>query len=73
MDGLFHGKPYFLMDDLGGFPIIFGSTPISWNEGKQRGKAPEKKWMALEGPSLKPFLLGPIFCLFFQGSKMPRF
>ncbi len=29
MDGLFHGKPYFLMDDLGGsFPIISGGTPI---------------------------------------------
>ena len=28
MDGLFHGKPYEQMDDLGGFPIIFGSTPI---------------------------------------------
>ena len=29
MDGLFHGKPYEQMDDLGGFPIIFGlETPI---------------------------------------------
>ena len=29
MDGLFHGsKPYEQMDDLGGFPPIFGSTPI---------------------------------------------
>ena len=28
MDGLFHGKPYEQMDDLGGFPIIFGLTPI---------------------------------------------
>ena len=28
MDGLFHGKPNEQMDDLGGFPIIFGSTPI---------------------------------------------
>ena len=27
MDGLFHGKPYEQMDDLGGFPIIFGLTP----------------------------------------------
>ena len=26
MVGLFHGKPYFQMDDLGGFPIIFGNT-----------------------------------------------
>ena len=26
MDGLFHGKPYEQMDDLGGFPIIFGTT-----------------------------------------------
>ena len=34
MDGLFHGKPYEQMDDLGGFPIIFGlETPIwlSWS------------------------------------------
>ena len=28
MDGLFHGKPYEQMDDLGVFPIIFGLTPI---------------------------------------------
>ena len=31
MDGENHGKPYFLMDDLGGFPIIFGSTP-TWTD-----------------------------------------
>ena len=23
-----NGKPYKQMDDLGGFPMIFGSTPI---------------------------------------------
>ncbi len=28
MDGLFHGKPYEQMDDLGGFPIIFGNTQL---------------------------------------------
>ncbi len=28
MDGENNGKPYEQMDDLGGFPIIFGSTPI---------------------------------------------
>ena len=28
MDGENNGKPYFLMDDLGGFPIIFGNTFI---------------------------------------------
>ena len=28
MDGLFHGKPYEQMDDLGGFPLIFGSTTM---------------------------------------------
>ena len=28
MDGLFHGKPYFLMDDLGG-TIILGNTHIT--------------------------------------------
>ena len=27
MDVLFHGKPYEQMDDLGGKPPIFGSTP----------------------------------------------
>ena len=31
MDGLFHGsKPYEQMDDLGGFPPIFGGPPISF-------------------------------------------
>ena len=28
MDGEKNGNPYEQMDDLGGFPIIFGSTPI---------------------------------------------
>ena len=28
MDGLFHGKPVIKIHDLGGFPIIFGLTPI---------------------------------------------
>ena len=29
MDGLFHGKPYVQIDDLGGFTTpIFSSTPI---------------------------------------------
>ena len=29
MDGENNGKPYFLMDDLGGFnTTIFGSTPM---------------------------------------------
>ena len=32
MDGENNGKPYFVMDDLGGFPIIFGNTHIvKWN------------------------------------------
>ena len=32
MDGENKGKPYFLMDDLGGLPIIFGLTPyeVDW-------------------------------------------
>ena len=34
MDGLFHGKPNFLMDDLGCFPPIFGNTQISLWIGK---------------------------------------
>jgi len=28
MDGENHGKPYFLMDDLGGKPTIFGVSAI---------------------------------------------
>ena len=28
MDGENNGKPYFLMDDLGGKPTIFGNTHI---------------------------------------------
>ena len=27
MDGLFHGKPYEQMDDLGGFPIFLVQHP----------------------------------------------
>ena len=29
MDGENHGKPYYLVDDLGGFPPIFGKYPTS--------------------------------------------
>ena len=29
MDGENNGKPYEQMDDLGGFPIIFGNTHIT--------------------------------------------
>ena len=28
MDGKNNGKPYEQMDDLGGFPIIFGNTHL---------------------------------------------
>ena len=28
MDGEINGKPYFLMDDMGGKPTNFGSTSI---------------------------------------------
>ena len=28
MDGEKNGKPYFLMDDLGGKPIIFGNIQV---------------------------------------------
>ena len=31
MDGLFHGKPYEQMDDLGGKPTIFGNNPYLKN------------------------------------------
>ncbi len=34
MDGENKGKPYEQMDDLVGFPIIFGSTP-KWFAGKR--------------------------------------
>ena len=33
MDGENNGKPYFLMDDLGGKPTIFGTTQICWSQG----------------------------------------
>ncbi len=32
MDGENNGKPYFQMDDLGGFPIIFGNTHIDYTK-----------------------------------------
>ena len=31
MDG-YKGKPYFLMDDLGGFPPIFGGSTPTWSD-----------------------------------------
>ena len=38
MDGENNGKPYFLMDDLGGKPTIFGNThvPLPW--GAKQGR-----------------------------------
>ena len=33
MDGENNGKPYGQMDDLGGFPIIFGNGQIPLNSG----------------------------------------
>ena len=33
LDGENNGKPYFLMDDLGGKPTIFGNIHISENDG----------------------------------------
>ncbi len=33
MDGQNNGKPYEQMDDFGGFPHIFGSTP-KWQDKK---------------------------------------
>ena len=36
MDGENHGKSYEQMDLLGGFPIIFGSTPIYYIPPKKR-------------------------------------
>ena len=30
MDGSYNGKPYFLRDDLGGFPMIFSETTTRW-------------------------------------------
>ena len=32
MDGKNNGKPYEQMDDLGGFPIIFGNTQIKFHQ-----------------------------------------
>ena len=37
MDGENNGKPYEQMDDLGGFPPIFGSTPMSCFYGEKSG------------------------------------
>ena len=39
MDGENHGKPYFLMDDLGGKPPISGNTQIFENVS-----IPENLW-----------------------------
>ena len=41
MDGLYNGKPYEQMDDLGGKPNIFGNTHIS--PLKMMGKCPHEK------------------------------
>ena len=37
MDGENNGKPYEQMDDLGGFPTIFGNTHIDVRESSQFG------------------------------------
>ena len=64
MDGVFHGKPYEQIDDLGGFPIIFGETPISrvgrfWPVLSK----PPKPW--LNHQCLDPYMVPSValFCL----------
>ena len=42
MDGLFHGKPYEQMDDLGGNTPIFGSTPQYERDTHTLGVAPSQ-------------------------------
>ncbi len=37
MDGENNGKPYFLMDDLGGFPIFLETTKWIWVGGGRGG------------------------------------
>ena len=44
MDGENNGNPYEQMDDLGGFPIIFGLTPLFFgqiNENKTSNQKSE--------------------------------
>ncbi len=48
MDGENNGKPYEQMDDLGGFPTIFGSTPILYHQKSVQNEVRTKKhycWM----------------------------
>ena len=42
MDGENNRKPYFLMDDLGGFNPLFSETPISLPGGN--GKIIDSNW-----------------------------
>ena len=42
MDGLFHGKPYEQMNDLGGNTPIFGSTPKYERDSHTLGVAPSQ-------------------------------
>ena len=55
MDGLFHGTPWhpIKMDDLGGLPPIFGSTP-KWSYFTLLKKTGES-----QGPTGPPALLSP--------------
>ena len=50
MDGENNGKPYFLMDDLGGFNPLFLETPISTHTAA----------LAAEAPHTQVFLLGAV-------------
>ena len=60
MDGLFHGsKPYEQMDDLVGFPIIFGLTPIfESDENLISDKTPAQVVKSLTGPRPLVLVLG---------------
>ena len=60
MDGLFHGNPYFLMDDLG--VPLFLETPISPRKGtikKKKRTQPSEPTISFQG----------IFVSIFRGGK----
>ena len=68
MNGLFHGKPYFLMNDLGGNTHIFGLTPLcKLDDGNPKPLLAWEKKVVFKSPNFHPSIFQS--CLAFVSSS----
>ena len=66
MDGENHGKNPIKMDDLGGFPMIFGLTPNPYNNNLKENAVAPSSSSFVQGQSLVWVFAGGFLCLLCQ-------